>query len=156
MCSSDLEAIAGVLNEWLVGQASALLTRWDARFDVYGRWEALCPEIGEGVAAARRTAGSRRFVLLMAYDGREELVAAASKGPSNLEEMGRGLWTGDLPPVDLLVRTGGEPHLSAGFMLWHLAEAQLAFEPALWPEFDEAALTAVLARYAATARRFGA
>lgn len=154
---AEVAVITGVLDEWLRG-APALLSRWNARFDVYGRWRELCPGIGEGVAVSSAAAGRgpRRLVLLMAYDGREELAAAAATGPSTVEELSRRMWTADLPPVDLLVRTGGEPHLSAGFLLWHLADAQLAFVEPNWPAFDRAALGEVLARYAATERRFGA
>ena len=40
-----------------------------------------------------------------------------------------------LPPVDLLIRTGGEKRLS-NFMLWDLSYAELVFSDKHWPEFD--------------------
>jgi undecaprenyl diphosphate synthase len=156
--ADEVATITGVLDDWLARRAPELLRRSDARFDVFGRWEALCPSIAPGVAAARASAGAgpRRFVLLMAYDGREELVAAAASGPQTSDALASRLWTASLPPVDLVLRTGGDPHLSAGFLLWHIADAQLAFVDEPWPAFDVAALTRVLDRHAATERRFGA
>jgi undecaprenyl diphosphate synthase len=91
----------------------------------------------------------------MAYDGREELAEAAATGADSVAALGQALWTADLPPVDLVLRTAGEPHLSAGFLLWHIAEAQLAFVDPPWPAFSPDDLTAVIARYSATERRFG-
>lgn len=154
---AEVEAIVGVLNDWLTDVAPGLLQQHDARFSVHGLWEQHCPELARGIEAARAAQGSgpRRLVLLMAYDGRDELVAAASRGPTTREELAAGLWTADLPPVDLVLRTAGEPHLSAGFLLWHLAEAQLAFVDEPWPAFTVEVLDRVLDTYGGTARRFG-
>ena len=65
------------------------------------------------------------------------------------------LMTKDLPPVDLLVRTGGEPHNSAGFMMWDTANAQLYFSEVLWPDFDEKKMREAILDYARRGRRFG-
>lgn len=62
--------------------------------------------------------------------------------------------THDLPPVDYLIRTGGEPHLSAGFMMWDIADAQL-YSDKLYPDFDEHAFAESIEEYARRARRFG-
>lgn len=158
---TEVEAITGVLESWLRGAGAALIERWDARFDAIGRWPALCPDILPGVEAATAAAGAgpRRVVLLMGYDGREELLDGARRmGEQALDvaDFGRTLWTGELPPVDLLIRTGGEPHLSAGFLLWRIAEAQLAFPEDLWPAFGPARLGQELERFAGIERRHGA
>lgn len=153
----EVQAIVGVLRHWLLDRAPGLLQRHGARFSIYGRWRELCPDLADGVAAAEAASGPgpRRLVLLMAYDGREELAAAASTGPRDLRELGARIWTADLPDVDLAIRTAGEPHLSAGFLLWHLAEAQLAFPTPPWPAFTPQDLVAELTRFAGTERRFG-
>ncbi len=59
-----------------------------------------------------------------------------------------------LPPVDLLLRTGGERRLS-DFLLWESAYAELAFIDTLWPDFTPQDLDTVLADFAARERRFG-
>ena len=59
-----------------------------------------------------------------------------------------------LPPVDLLVRTGGERRLS-DFLLWESAYAELAFLDRLWPDFSTEDLEVLLADFASRDRRFG-
>ena len=53
----------------------------------------------------------------------------------NAESLKRSLWTHELPEVDLVIRTGGEPHWSAGFMMWLTANSQFYFTDKLWPDF---------------------
>jgi len=60
----------------------------------------------------------------------------------------------DLPPVDLLIRTGGEMRIS-NFLLWQTAYAEFYFTEALWPDFDGAELDRALADYTGRQRRFG-
>jgi len=60
----------------------------------------------------------------------------------------------DLPPVDLMIRTGGDLRIS-NFLLWQAAYAEFYFSDLLWPDFDERALDAALADYARRQRRFG-
>ncbi|MDP8993926.1 MAG: undecaprenyl diphosphate synthase family protein, partial [Pseudomonadota bacterium] len=62
--------------------------------------------------------------------------------------------TAGLPPLDLLIRTSGEQRLS-NFLLWQAAYAELLFVETLWPDFDEEALRAALAEFAARERRYG-
>jgi undecaprenyl diphosphate synthase len=42
----------------------------------------------------------------------------------------------DLPPVDLMIRTGGDLRIS-NFLLWQTAYAEFYFSDLLWPDFDE-------------------
>jgi undecaprenyl diphosphate synthase len=63
--------------------------------------------------------------------------------------------TAKLPTVDYLIRTGGEPHNSAGFMMWDTADAQLYFSPEKFPDFNEEKFEEALAEYARRGRRFG-
>ena len=58
------------------------------------------------------------------------------------------------PPVDLLIRTGGERRLS-DFLLWECAYAELFFSDRLWPEFDDSDFDAALDAFARRDRRFG-
>jgi undecaprenyl diphosphate synthase len=85
-----------------------------------------------------------------------EQVAAGTLAPEAIDEpmIDRALDTGDLPPLDLLIRTSGEYRLS-NFLLWQAAYAELLFVDTLWPDFDEAAMAAALAEYAGRERRYG-
>lgn len=60
----------------------------------------------------------------------------------------------DIPPVDLLIRTGGDLRIS-NFLLWQAAYAEFYFSDLLWPDFDAKALDEALADYARRQRRFG-
>lgn len=60
----------------------------------------------------------------------------------------------DLPPVDLLIRTGGD-HRISNFVLWQLAYAELYFTPVLWPDFGEAEFSEAVASFVSRERRFG-
>ena len=99
----------------------------------------------------------------LAYSGNDEMLEAVrsliSSGVSpesiSSERLKSALMTHDLPPVDYLIRTGGEPHLSAGFMMWDIADAQLYFSDKLYPDFDEHAFAESIEEYARRARRFG-
>ena len=66
------------------------------------------------------------------------------------------LFTKDLPPVDFIIRTGGEPHLSAGFMMWDVTDSQLWFTEKLWPEFTTKDFDEAIEEYAKRQRRKGA
>ena len=61
---------------------------------------------------------------------------------------------GDLPAVDLLIRTGGDYRLS-NFLLWQAAYAELYFTQTLWPEFTVEELEHAFAIFAGRERRFG-
>lgn len=107
------------------------------------------------------TAGGRRLRVAVAvsYSGRWDVSQAAQKiaangGDFGEENFARHLATGDLPPVDLLVRTGGERRLS-NFLLWQAAYSELYFTPVLWPDFGEEDFAAAVSDYAARERRFG-
>lgn len=100
------------------------------------------------------------FTVLFGYDGRREMLAAVSKLQQSGEEvtaenLKKSLWVGELPEVDLVIRTGGEPHWSAGFMMWHTANSQFVFDETLWPDFDKSKLKAAIAEYDRRERRLG-
>ncbi|EZQ12435.1 polyprenyl diphosphate synthase [Acinetobacter sp. Ver3] len=61
---------------------------------------------------------------------------------------------GDLPPVDLLIRTGGDYRLS-NFLLWQSAYAELYFTETLWPEFTTEELDHAFGVFLGRERRFG-
>jgi undecaprenyl diphosphate synthase len=99
----------------------------------------------------------------LAYSGDDEMKLAIRKIADNLhagEEVTdsmikRHLMTNDMPPVDFLIRTGGEPHLSAGFMMWDIANSQLFFSESFYPDFGPKAFEEAITDYAMRGRRFG-
>ncbi|MDX1561789.1 MAG: polyprenyl diphosphate synthase [Gammaproteobacteria bacterium] len=107
-----------------------------------------------------------RLVIAVAYGGRWDLANAARQlagavkagalDPNDIDEtrLAQALSTAELPPVDLLIRTGGEQRIS-NFLLWDVAYSEIFFSDRLWPEFDRASLDEALAFFASRQRRFG-
>ena len=59
-----------------------------------------------------------------------------------------------LPPLDLIVRSGGEMRLS-NFMLYEAAYAELMFLDKLWPDMDEGDVDKILDDFDKRVRKFG-
>lgn len=100
------------------------------------------------------------LTLLFGYDGQREMLATANElvqsGKKVSEDsLRKTLWTGDLPDVDYVIRTGGEPHWSAGFMMWHTANSQFYFTDMLWPDFKKLELKKALDDFERRERRLG-
>ncbi len=122
---------------------------------------ALVREI-ERAEAATRGGANLRLRLAVDYSSREAILAAAirlagSPGPRDRAGLTRLLESPahqPVPPVDLLIRTGGEQRLS-DFLLWESAYAELFFTPTLWPDFTAAELRQIVTRFHQRERRFG-
>ncbi|MDP2838054.1 MAG: polyprenyl diphosphate synthase [Candidatus Moranbacteria bacterium] len=138
-----------------------------AKIRFIGHWEEQFPESLKSVLReclkATKTYDQYFLNFFLAYSGDDEMRLAFEQVARSLptgervtnEMIKANLMTKDLPPVDLLIRTGGEPHLSAGFMMWDMANTQLFFSEKLYPDFDEAALRSALEDYVGRGRRFG-
>jgi len=138
------------------------------KVNVIGKWENQFPSALKKIInqCVTRTEKYKKFFLnfLLAYSGDDEIVEATNsllkkcKGKVKrvtAKMIKESLMTRDLPPVDLLVRTGGEPHMSAGFMMWDLANAQLYFSEDHWPDFDEKKMREAIRDYSRRTRRLG-
>jgi len=102
-----------------------------------------------------------QFTILFGYDGKEEMIRAikeiAENGESRIsyESVKKNLRTAELPPVDLVIRTGGEPHWSSGFMMWHTADSEFYFTEILWPDFTEKEFKKALDEFSRRRRKRG-
>lgn len=85
---------------------------------------------------------------------RESSVDSHKSKHEILAEFESALDTADIPPVDLMIRTGGEMRLS-NFLLYQCAYAELYFSKTLFPDFDTAELKAIIAEFKTRHRRFG-
>lgn len=134
-----------------------------------GRWEELFPSetkkaIYKAIEATKNYK-KKELTLLLAYSGVEEMEEAIQqiinskplKTPPKINKdiIKKNLWTKNLPPVDLVIRTGGEPHWSAGFMMWHTTDSQFYFTETLWPDFSVKELQKAIKEYARRERRLG-
>ncbi len=141
--------------------------RDQARIRFIGHWEEQFPESLKKVLYecldATKEYNKCFLNFFLAYSGDDEMRLAFEKVAATLKPgekvtdqmIKENLMTHEMPPVDLLIRTGGEPHLSAGFMMWDIANTQLYFSEKFYPDFDVVALQQALEDYASRGRRFG-
>ena len=98
--------------------------------------------------------------LAINYGGRDEIIRAIKKlagfplDSLTEDAFERLLDTAGVPPVDLVIRTGGEKRLS-NFLLWQTAYAELYTTDILWPDFTPAHFMEALDFFANRTRRFG-
>jgi len=140
------------------------------KINVLGRWREMFPaNVKKAIQEAiekTKDYKNHQLTFLIAYSGIDEMTSAIQKISnlksqiSNLkideELIKNNLWTKDLPPVDLVIRTGGEPHWSAGLMMWDVADAQLYFTETLYPDFSVEEFKKAIEQYSKTERRMGA
>ena len=130
------------------------------RLKIVGDWRALDADIVRMLEdALERTAnGTHTVAVALNYGSQQEIVqaaqAAAREGEITPEAIERHLFTADLPPIDLLIRTSGEVRLS-NFLLWQMAYAEMIFVDTLWPDFTPQHLQAALDDFAKRERRYG-
>lgn len=139
-----------------------------ARINFIGHWEEQFPSSLKRVLhkCVETTRDYTQYFLnfFLAYSGDDEMLQAirslAAKFGDRIAEITpetvkAHLMTRNLPPVDFLIRTGGEPHLSAGFMMWDVANSQLYFSEKHYPDFDEVEFERAIEDYQERVRRFG-
>jgi undecaprenyl diphosphate synthase len=158
--AQEISDLTGLLRFYLSRELDSL-HKEGIRLRILGDHHAFESDVARMVdRAVLRTAGNSRMTLAIAlnYGARAEIVRAAQRAAAagDIDEAAieAALDTGDLPPLDLLIRTSGEHRLS-NFLLWQAAYAELLFVDTLWPDFDGAALRAALADYGRRERRYG-
>lgn len=135
------------------------------RVNVWGEWENVLESGGLKKALRKLKADTREYgdytlSILLAYDGKREMLDAIEKtansgSPVSGDILRQNLWTGELPDVDLVIRTSGQPHWSSGFMMWLTANSEFYFTEMLWPDFNAEELQKALLEYEKRSRNLG-
>ena len=106
------------------------------------------------------------FNICLNYGGHAEIVRASKlfaqdvlDGKKKIEDLNEDnfneyLYTKDLPPVDLLIRTSGEQRTS-NYLPYQLAYAEMIFPITPWPDFTKEEFRKALDEYKNRDRRFG-
>jgi undecaprenyl diphosphate synthase len=151
---AEVAALLRLLQIYLERESARCIAN-GIRLEVIGRrdrlGDSLCRAIGK---IEQNSAAGHRLHLRIAvdYSGRDAILAAARRVAAlSRESLDSALG----PPVDLLIRTGGERRLS-DFLIWECAYAELVFSPRMWPDFDPADLAAAVREFRTRHRRFGA
>jgi undecaprenyl diphosphate synthase len=102
------------------------------------------------------------ILLYLDYGGQQEVVDSIKSIISSgvraeevtTELVTKNLYSPDVPPADLIIRTSGEQRLS-NFMTWQSTYSELMFTKKNWPDFNEDDLDKALKAYSKLSRRFG-
>lgn len=164
----EVEALMALFRRYLAAEVPRCVEH-GIRLTVIGRRDRLSAALRRAIAAAERATSSGRAMRLriaVDYSARDLILAAAARlartpGEPEFtrEAFSKALAreahdVGDVPDVDLLIRTGGEQRLS-DFLLWESAYAELVFSRRLWPDFSAEDFDAALAEFRLRERRFG-
>ena len=157
-------------NRSLLRRRRDELHRMNVRIRFIGRrnWRVPRSVLKEIRIAEELTAANTGTTLSIAfnYGGRAEIVdavkdlarevRAGTLRPDRITEdtIAERLYSADMPPPDLLIRTSGEQRIS-NFLLWEVAYSELWFTPVFWPDFDRELLYEAIRDFQKRSRRFG-
>jgi len=163
----EVEALMTLFLGYLKREAKKL-NKEGVRLRVIGRRDRFSAKIQKAIVKAESLAavGDTTLVIAADYGGQWDIVNAAKqvaekiqRGEMSLDDvdeaaLGAGITMSDLPPPDLLIRTGGE-HRISNFLLWQAAYSELYFSDLYWPDFGEEALDEAIEDFHQRQRRFG-
>ncbi|WP_133364934.1 polyprenyl diphosphate synthase [Qipengyuania sediminis] len=155
----EVSALMDMLRKFIRSDLEEFIEN-GVRLAIIGDYQVLAPDIVDLLedALARTAGGTRTVAVALNYGSQQEIARAArlaaAEGEITPEAIERHLFTRDLPPLDLLIRTSGEVRLS-NFLLWQCAYAEMAFTDVLWPDFTPQHLAEALDDFATRERRYG-
>ena len=166
--NDEVETLMSLLSETLLKEAAELFSK-GVRLHVIGEVENLPTLVREqllNVVELTKKNSKGNLVLALSYGSQREILNAVKEIAQEVKEgkistedidetlFENHLYTKDLPPVDLLIRTSGEVRIS-NFLLWQIAYAELQFLDIFWPDFQEEHLYQCIINYQNKERRFG-
>ena len=166
--SDEVNTLMSLLSETLLKEAAELFSK-GIRLHMIGEIEKLPYLVKEqllNVVDLTKNNTKSNLVLALSYGSQREILNAVKEIAQEVKEgkistedidetlFENHLYTKDLPPVDLLIRTSGEVRIS-NFLLWQIAYAELQFLDIFWPDFQEEHLYQCIINYQNKERRFG-
>lgn len=137
----------------------------NVKLKIIGGREKLKPKLIESIekvesATASNTGGE--LIICLDYGGQREIADAVKRIVSSgakaeditPELIEQNLYSPEVPPCDMIVRTSGEQRLS-NFMLWRSAYSELLFLDKYWPDMTKEDVGFILEEYSKRKRRFG-
>ena len=139
------------------------------QINVLGNWEKLFPKdlvkiIQKSIDGTKHYK-KYKLNFLLGYNGDEEMIQAIQNITAKAQVdkelvidsdlIKQNLYTKNLPAVDLLIRTGGEPHNSVGFMMWDTANSQYYFTDLFYPDVNESEFKKAIQEYHSRESRQG-
>ena len=164
----EVNALMAMFSERILAETPELDDE-GVRMRFIGRREGVLPELLDQMRwAEEKTDANDRITLFVAfnYGGRAEIVDAVRQiaqevcvgdlRASKIDErtVAEHLYSPDMPPPDLLIRTSGEERIS-NFLLWEVAYSELWFTPVFWPDFDREHLFEAIRDFQKRSGRYG-
>lgn len=164
----EITTLMTLLSESLIKESDELLSK-EIRMHVIGEINQLPELVKEqlmNVVEITKNNSKTNLVLALSYGSQKEILNAVKdiakdvkEGKIELDNINEQmfenyLYTKNIPPVDLLIRTSGEVRIS-NFLLWQIAYAELQFLDIYWPDFTENDLFQCILNYQNKERRFG-
>tara|TARA_R110001592_G_scaffold1774_11_gene10517 strand:+ start:9767 stop:10519 length:753 start_codon:yes stop_codon:yes gene_type:complete len=139
------------------------------RFQVIGDLSRFSDKLQKSIKKSEELTGENTGLILSVaanYGGRWDIANAAkllasqvknneiSLDDINEHSLHEHTCLAELPPLDLLIRTGGDYRIS-NFLLWQAAYAEFYFTEILWPDFNEDEFEKAINVFDQRERRFG-
>ena len=166
--AAEVKGLMVLMKRFILTRSKELIDN-NIRLRIIGRRDRFSDDLRDAIIDVEKSSAMNtglNLTVALDYGGRQDLTAAAAQIAYEVESgllkarqvnddlLKSRLSTRVLPPVDLLIRTGGEQRIS-NFLLWDLSYAELHFSDRYWPEFTAQDLAVAISDYTKRERRFG-
>jgi undecaprenyl diphosphate synthase len=166
--AGEVKGLMALMKRFILTQSKELIDN-NIRLRIIGRRDRFSGDLQDAILDIEKSSAMNtglNLTVALDYGGRQDITAAAAKIAYEVESgllkasqvnddlLKSRLSTRVLPPVDLLIRTGGEQRIS-NFLLWDLSYAELHFSDRYWPEFTAQDLAIAISDYTKRERRYG-
>ncbi len=158
---SEVRFLMQLLESYLKKELPLFLEN-NIRFETIGDLSKLSSSLQEQIRITKeKTAHFTGLtqVLAINYGAKDEMVRAINQAimigkEVNEKDVDHLLDTKNMPPVDIMIRTGGDQRLS-NYLLWQCAYSELFFTDTLWPDFSNEEFESMIEKFQKIERRFG-
>ena len=166
--AEEVDTLMDLLSSTLLQEAEEIFSR-GIRIRAIGDLEALPEHVRNqlyNIMELTKNNTKGNLTLALSYGSQKEILNAVKElckkvkngdiDENDIDEklFEQHLYTKEIPPVDLLIRTSGEVRVS-NFLLWQIAYAEMQFIDVLWPDFTKETFFQCILDYQTKERRFG-
>ena len=166
--TEEVDTLMNLLSSTLLQEAEEIFSK-GIRIRAIGDLEALPEDVRNqlyNIMELTKNNTKGNLTLALSYGSQKEILNAVKElckkvkngdiNENNIDEhlFEQHLYTKEIPPVDLLIRTSGEVRVS-NFLLWQIAYAEMQFIDVLWPDFTKETFFQCILAYQTKERRFG-
>jgi len=160
----EVDKLMGLVLKSLTSDVP-IMNKNNIKLRVIGSRENLSNRIIKAIDSAEASTQNNTggtLVLCFNYGGQLEIVDAVKKiiqsgvGADKVDTdlISRNIYGPEIPPIDIVVRTGGE-HRISNFMLWRISYSELMFVDKFWPDMTKDDVKVIIDEYSKRSRRIG-